>query len=154
MNEQYDTFTLERTYPASPGRVFAAFSTPEGKARWFAGPTGWDEHQRAFDFRVGGNEKLVGKHGDGTVSSFDCTYHDIVADRRIVYSYAMELDGKRISVSLATITFTPDGAGTRLTLTEQGVYLDGYDDAGSREHGTGVLLDQLGASLATAGAHA
>jgi hypothetical protein len=70
------------------------------------------------------------------------------------YSYAMELDGTRISVSLATISLTPDGAGTRLSLTEQGVYLDGYDDAGSREHGTGLLLDQLSASLATAGAHA
>jgi hypothetical protein len=70
------------------------------------------------------------------------------------YSYAMELDGTRISVSLATISLTPDAAGTRLSLTEQGVYLDGYDDAGSREHGTGLLLDQLGASLATAGAHA
>jgi hypothetical protein len=33
-------------------------------------------------------------------------------------------------------------------MTEQGAYLDGYDDAGSREHGTGVLLDTLGASLA------
>jgi len=26
--------------------------------------------------------------------------------------------------------------------------LDGYDDAGSREHGTGLLLDRLGVSLA------
>ncbi len=33
-------------------------------------------------------------------------------------------------------------------MTEQGAFLDGYDDAGSREHGTGFLLDKLGASLA------
>jgi len=32
-------------------------------------------------------------------------------------------------------------------LTEQGVFLDGYDDAGSRERGTKGLLDQLEASL-------
>jgi len=32
-------------------------------------------------------------------------------------------------------------------LTEQGAFLDGYDDAGSREEGTGHLLDALGASL-------
>jgi len=59
-------------------------------------------------------------------------------------------DGVRISVSVATIEFAPnaDGTGTTLTWTEQGAFLDGYDDAGSREHGTGQLLEALGASLA------
>jgi hypothetical protein len=42
-------------------------------------------------------------------------------------------------------------AGTRLRVTEQGAFLDGYDDAGSREHGTGLLLDRLGASTTSAG---
>jgi hypothetical protein len=51
-------------------------------------------------------------------------------------------------VSLATLQLTADGAGTTLSVTEQGAFLDGYDDAGSREHGTGMLLDALGASLA------
>jgi len=32
-------------------------------------------------------------------------------------------------------------------MTEQGAFLDGYDDAGSRERGTQQLLDALGASL-------
>jgi hypothetical protein len=32
-------------------------------------------------------------------------------------------------------------------VSEQGAFLDGYDDAGSRERGTGFLLDRLGASL-------
>jgi hypothetical protein len=36
---------------------------------------------------------------------------------------------------------------TTLKVTEQGAFLDGYDDAGSREHGTGDLLDKLGKSL-------
>jgi hypothetical protein len=41
----------------------------------------------------------------------------------------------------------PEGSGTKLTLTEYGDYLDGYDDAGSREHGTNWLIDNLGRSL-------
>ena len=41
----------------------------------------------------------------------------------------------------------PEGAGTRLILTEQGAFLDGYDDPALREHGTQGLLDALGASL-------
>jgi hypothetical protein len=53
----------------------------------------------------------------------------------------------KISVSLATIEFEKTGAGTRLTVTEQGAFLDGYDDAGSRERGTAALLDRLEESL-------
>jgi hypothetical protein len=59
----------------------------------------------------------------------------------------MHLDDKRISVSLTTIELFPEGKGTRLKFTEQGVFLDGHDDAGSRKHGSGWLLDQIGASL-------
>jgi len=59
----------------------------------------------------------------------------------------MHLDAARISVSLATVEFKPAGGGTRLIVTEQGVFLDGYEDKGSREHGTGALLDRLGAAL-------
>ena len=59
----------------------------------------------------------------------------------------MRLDGKLISVSLATVTFQPEGTGTKMTLTEHGVFLDGYQDNCSREHGTNALMDRLGAFL-------
>jgi hypothetical protein len=86
------------------------------------------------------------------VTRFDCIYRDIVAPGagaggRIVYSYVMHLDGRKISVSHACIELTPDGTGTRLVLTEYGDYLGGYDDAGSREHGTNALMDRLGAAV-------
>ncbi|HEX6958499.1 MAG TPA: hypothetical protein VF194_10995 [Ferrovibrio sp.] len=53
----------------------------------------------------------------------------------------------RISVSLATVEFKPAGSGTEMVFTEQAAFLDGYDDAGSRERGTNWLLDKLGESL-------
>ena len=59
----------------------------------------------------------------------------------------MHLDETRISVSLATVEFKPEGDGTRLIFTEQGAFLDGYDEPAQREHGTGELLDALGAEL-------
>ena len=31
----HGSFTIERTYPAAPSRVFAAFASLEAKARWF-----------------------------------------------------------------------------------------------------------------------
>jgi uncharacterized protein YndB with AHSA1/START domain len=141
------SFTLERTYPARPARVFKAFADEQAKARWFVGPPGWEEHQRTFDFRVDGQEVVIGRHGGGTVSAFYCTYHDIVPDQRIVYAYRMTLDGVPISSSLTTLEIRPEGEGAHVTLTEYGVYFDGYDGAEGREHGTHWLLDQLGRSL-------
>jgi uncharacterized protein YndB with AHSA1/START domain len=146
----HGTFSLERTYDAPRARVFAAFSTLEGKAAWFGGGDGHTLVERQFDFREGGTERATGQWENGTVSQFDATYFDIVPDERIVYAYEMRLDGVKISVSLATIEFKQAGAGTRLLLTETGAFLDGYDDAGSREHGTNFLMDSLGASLGKA----
>ena len=81
------------------------------------------------------------------MSQFDATYFDIVPDERIVYAYEMHIDGVKISVSLATIEFKAAGQGTTLVVTETGAFLDGYDDAGSRERGTAQLLEQVGLSL-------
>ncbi|HET6618688.1 MAG TPA: SRPBCC family protein [Dongiaceae bacterium] len=140
------TFTIERVYDATPARVFKAWADPEAKARWFVGPAAWQLVDRRIDFRVGGKEHLSGKRTD-FASVFDGVYHDIVPDQRIIYSYDMHLDRRHISVSLATVEFRAEGARTRLVFTEQAVFLDGYDDAGGRERGTRILLDQLGTEL-------
>jgi len=50
-------------------------------------------------------------------------------------------------VSLATIEVKAAGSGTLLTLTEQGAFLDGYDDSGSRERGTIGIIDKLEAAI-------
>ena len=57
------------------------------------------------------------------------------------------VDKDRISVSLGTTEFKPAGQGTKLIYTEQAVFLDGHDDAGSREQGTRGLFDNLAALL-------
>jgi uncharacterized protein YndB with AHSA1/START domain len=141
------TFVIERTYDASPARVFNAFSDPAAKARWFVGPDEWSQGGHEFDFRVGGRERVSGGPPGGSVHAFDGLYQDIVPDERIVYTYDMHLDDKRTSVSMATLEFKPAGAGTRLIFTEQGVFLDGADDPAERERGTRGLLDSLDAEL-------
>ena len=143
----HGTFTLERVYDAAPARVFKAWADPAIKARWFVGPSDWQLLEWSIDFRIGGKERLSGRKGSGIVSTFDAVYHDIVPEQRLIYCYDMRLDQVHISASLATIVLTPAGAGTRLTFTEQAVFLDGYDDSGSRERGTRILLEQLGGEL-------
>ena len=143
----HGTFALERVYDAAPARVFKAWADPAIKARWFVAPADWLQLERSMDFRIGGTERLRGRKGSGIVSTFDSVYHDIVPDQRIIYSYDMHLDERHISVSLATVELKAEGAGTRVVITEQGAFLDGYDDGGSRERGTRILLDQLGGAL-------
>ena len=148
-NVVHASFTITRTWPHAPARVFQAFADEQAKTKWFAGPPGWEQHKKSFDFREGGREHIAGRWKTGVVSTFDCIYLDIVPPKdgeagRIIYSYVMHLDGKKISVSQACIELKPEGGGTKLVLTEYGDYLDGYDDAGSREHGTNALMDALG----------
>jgi uncharacterized protein YndB with AHSA1/START domain len=141
------TFCIERTYPASAAQVFKALTDPAAKAKWFAGGNGYTLLAREMDVRPGGREHVQGRWESGVVSTFDAVYHDVVADERIVYAYEMHLDDRKISVSLATFEIKPAGAETRLVMTEQGAFLDGIDDAGSRERGSNFLLDALGNSL-------
>jgi uncharacterized protein YndB with AHSA1/START domain len=144
------TFSLQRYYDAAPAKVFHALSDKTAKARWFSGGEGYTTLEHDMDVHPGGRERLKGRWASGMVTTFDAVYFDVVPSERLVYAYTMYLDARKISVSLATIEMRPEGAGTRLVVTEQGAFLDGYDDAGSRERGTGTLLDRLGASLSTA----
>jgi uncharacterized protein YndB with AHSA1/START domain len=142
------TFHLERTYAAPVARVWLALTDETAKSKWFGGPPGgWELIERHMDVRVGGTERLKGRWEGGTVSAFEATYYDVIPNERLVYSYVMHMGDKKISVSLATMQLKADGAKTTLMVTEQGAFLDGYDDAGSREEGTNHLLDAIGASL-------
>ncbi|RBP16217.1 uncharacterized protein YndB with AHSA1/START domain [Roseiarcus fermentans] len=145
----YGVFTVERTYAAPVARVWRALSDPDAKSRWFGGSASeWDALERSMDFRVGGSERASGRWKNGVVSAFDAVYHDIIPEARIVYSYVMWLNDAKISVSLATMELSAQGPGrATLKVTEQGAFLDGYDDDGSRERGTAFLLDRLGATL-------
>lgn len=136
----HDTFVIERTYEASPARVFTAWADPAAKAKWFPKA---DE----FDFRVGGRESSQGGPPDGPIFTFDARYQEIVPNQRIVYSYTMDIDDTRISVSVTTVEFKHTETGTQLIYTEQGAFLDGHDTAAQREHGTKEMLDKLGKQL-------
>jgi uncharacterized protein YndB with AHSA1/START domain len=143
----HGAFTLRRAFAVTPERLFRAFSDLQAKARWFNGPEGFVTLERTMDVRPGGRERLEGRHASGMVTAFDAVYFEVLPGERLIYSYEMRLDGRKISVSLATLTFAPDPKGALLTLTEQGAFLDGYDDAGNRERGTAWLLDAVERSL-------
>jgi uncharacterized protein YndB with AHSA1/START domain len=143
----HDTFVLERTYPAAPERVFAAWASQAAKAQWFGGEHD-GAHEHTLDFRVGGTEHLSGTIVNGPSYNYDAVYQDIVENERVIWSYDMHLDGRRISVSVATLEIAGVAGGAKLVLTEQGAFLDGLDTNAQREEGTAEMLDKLGEALA------
>jgi uncharacterized protein YndB with AHSA1/START domain len=138
----HSTFVIERTYDASPGRVFSAWAEKSAKEQWF-GPG--EEHE--LDFRPGGREHLLVR-GESATYTYDAVYEDVVQNERIVYSYNMHRDDVKMSVSVATVELLARGEQTHLRYTEQGVFLDGIDTPEAREHGTKELFDKLGEALA------
>jgi len=140
------TFTLERTYPATQSRVFAAWADPVAKARWFAGPNA--EHE--LDFRIGGREMVHREGHDGDPAlTFESVYQDILPDERIVYTSTLFADHRPTTVSLTTVEFRAAGGGTQLVLTEQDAFLDGQEQPAWREKGTSTWLDGLATELQT-----
>jgi uncharacterized protein YndB with AHSA1/START domain len=142
------TFVVERNYSAAVSAVWHALSDNDARDEWFGGGPEFEAHEKSHDFRVGGHAAEEGQWHGGPRSRFQSTYTDIVDQQRIVFTYDMWLDDRHISTSLTTIVVEPDGDGTRLTYTEQGVHFDGLDSVEGREEGTRGLLDNLGSVLA------
>lgn len=150
----HSTFVIERRYQKDPAHVFAAFSEPEKKRRWFAAGEHHDLERFEMDFRVGGAERLQYRFKEnspfpGVALISDGCYLDIVPDRRIVIASSMALADHRFSSSLVTIeVVAADDGGTDLICTHQGAFFEGADGPAMREAGWNKLLDNLGAELA------
>ena len=148
----HSTFVIERTYPQPPDRVFAAFAQPARKRRWYA--EGDHEIQEfEMEFRVGGSEKFryrfkPGHPIAGSEIVNESSYQDIVAEKRIVITAKMSLNGNPVSITLLTFEFLPSGAGTELVLTNQGAFVDWPDGPKMIEQGWRGLLGRLEKELA------
>ena len=149
----HNTFVIERSFPKSPERVFAAFTDPSKKRRWFA--EGGDHKIDEFtsEFRVGGTEKLRYRLGDSTPFPGvelinEARFQDIVPNARIVTAATMDLGGKRISASLATFEFVKTEKGTDMIFTHQGTFFEGSGGPELREIGWKKLFDNLATEVA------
>ena len=143
------SFSIERTYPVAPQRVFAAWASQATKGPWFAEDDDFftEMNHYSLDFREGGRERLEGTLVNGHAFAYDAVYHDVVEDERIIASYDVRIDGRRTSVSLMTVAINAVSGGSRLVVTEQGAFLDGLDSNDQRREGASDSLTNLGEYL-------
>ena len=67
---------------------------------------------------------------------FEARYHVIEPCRRLVYAYDLHLSGELHSVTLSSLDLESDGDRTRVSYTEQIVFMDGQDGIEMRRTGT------------------
>jgi uncharacterized protein YndB with AHSA1/START domain len=132
------SFSLNRQWAAPPERIFRAWADPEVKAQWFSGPKDrWKPLHRAVDFRVGGIEVAEGLILEGGVTTrFEARYHLIEADRRLVFVYDLYLSGQLQSITLSSLLLQPVGKATRVSYSEQILFVDGRENLAGRQEGT------------------
>lgn len=146
------TFIIEKTYPHPLDKVFAAFSDPAFKSRWYARAPGAAGSDFDMDFRTGGHERMRYVMGDdtpfpGAILAAEGLYLDIVPAARIVTGSNMAMNGRVFSSSLLTFEFAAEGEATRVTVTHQGAFFEHADGPVLREDGWRKLLERLGESL-------
>ncbi|HXC57400.1 MAG TPA: SRPBCC family protein [Rhizomicrobium sp.] len=149
----HNTFVIPRFYPKPPERVFAAFSDPAKKRRWYAESNSHEVTNFELEFVPGGVERAAYRMGamtpfPGALLESDGRHLDVVPHARIVIASAMSLDGRRFSASLCTFAFAATATGTDLVFTHQGAFFEGADGPQMREGGWQALLDRLGEELA------
>ena len=144
MEVTHSTFTLERRYPAPVEQVFEAWGNPEARKRWMAQGA---EHSQ--DFTVGGLETVKGFDPQGRPLTYEARYAEIATNERILTTSTLHTGDRLSTLSVTSVEFREEDAGTLLVLTEHGIYLPDQEQPAWREHGTAEQLDALAAEFTT-----
>jgi uncharacterized protein YndB with AHSA1/START domain len=140
---RHSTIAMARTYDAPVSEVFAAFVDPEDRGRIFSGTDELTVSYEQADLRVGGVDFFRLGRGDDLRFRGQAIYHDVVPERRIVYTDVVSLGESPAWIAAATLEFTPLDQRTQVKLTVQAIGLDGAEALESVSGRYGGLLDNL-----------
>ncbi|MEO5669777.1 MAG: SRPBCC domain-containing protein [Ramlibacter sp.] len=136
---------ITRHYPASPEKVWRAWTDPQALSHWF-GPGDIDSVTRAeLDVRAGGRYHIAFRTADGEEHDVSGVYQDVHAQRLLSFTWAWKSTPER--VSLVTIEFEPKDGGCELRFRH-----DRFFDKAARdnhERGWTGTFDKLDSFLHT-----
>lgn len=111
---------LSHIYDVAPQRVFTAWTDAAVLRRWCCPDDAMVVSACTVDARVGGGYDVAfGPGPAGDEYGERATYLELEPARRLVIDLVLH-GGGMDEHSVATLTFTPDGAGTRLHLRNEG----------------------------------
>ena len=139
------SFDLDRTYPAPPERVWAAWTRADLLQRWVLPDPDWRVSACEVDPRHGGGYRLrFGPRPDGDAYSETATFAVFEPVERLVLDVVTSGEGTA-ERSHCTVLLLPVDGGTRLELT-----VEGLSDAQTAKHlrtGWQWCLEGLAAQL-------
>lgn len=137
------TLVMERTYEASPARVYAAWSDIEARKRWSAPAESIRIEYEAADFREGGLD--VSRCIEPGNADYVATvrYIDLRDGQRIVFAEDVTHGDARVSAALISVELNAANAGTHLLLTMQIASFDGAEMEKGYQFGWSSALDNL-----------
>ncbi|WP_196259183.1 SRPBCC domain-containing protein [Pelagibacterium limicola] len=143
----HGAFNLERTYRASPERVFKALSDTESRSRWGAPSADEALVFDNSDFRVGGLEISHCGPKDNLMFRVEAHYLAIEPQKFIVFSENVSGPGGALSSSLISFALSPVGEGTRLEVSAQIVSYVGDEMVRGNLNGLTTALRNLQGEL-------
>jgi uncharacterized protein YndB with AHSA1/START domain len=144
--------TIERDFEATPAQVYRAWTEPESMAKWMWAGLGSDAWAES-DVRVGGAYRVYtkapgGRHQGEGWSGMCGLYIEILPNEKLVYTLHWDADVDYNSADhltldeVVTVTFAPEGAGTRVTFTQSG-FPDNEVNGPTHRAGTEAAFDLL-----------
>ena len=139
------SLTLTRRLRARPEKVFAAWTQAEQLVQWFGPPNMKAGTLKAeLDVRVGGRYRLSFTRDDGEYFEAGGVYREVVANERLVFSWAWHSTPER--ESLVTISLKPDSAGTLMVFNHAQFFDETARD--NHQRGWSSFFDKLEAFVA------
>lgn len=142
------TIVIERTYKATPARVFRAWEDKEARERWQTPDPSIQIRFEESDFREGGRD--VSRCIEKDVVDFVATvfYLDIRPNESIVFTESVAQGDANVSAALISVEFAPASEGTRLLVTMQIAALGGSEMEKGYQFGWNAALDNLAKEFA------
>jgi len=139
---------IERVFDAPIDLIFKVWTDPEHMKMWW-GPRGYTTLSCEMDLRTGGAWRVRSRHSDGSETTEQGVFREIVKSERLVFTHAWaDEKGKPGHETLVTLTFEEVNGKTKQTF-HQAVFTSVESRDGHLE-GWSQSFDMLAEYLANA----